>query len=130
MGEVGALEEERFGGRLGEGVGEAIAEVQGGGVAATFAKIAVGFASDACLGFGDRLNEEFGGADEVVEAAAGDRVAATVNYGGGFDVVDGGDAPGLGGGDGLGKRVRFGLIAEDGDEGGRVDDHRGKPLSS
>src|SRR5690348_8036239 len=66
-----ALEQERLAHRLGEGVGETIAEIQLSRVRAAFAEIAIGCAGDIRMFPGDRLDCDPRRGDRVVEAAAG-----------------------------------------------------------
>ena len=48
-------------------------------MATAFAEIAVGLSRNSSLGFGYRLNDDLRLSDEIVEAAAGDRITARVN---------------------------------------------------
>ena len=48
-------------------------------MATAFAEIAVGLSRNSSLGFGYRLNGDLRLSDEIVEAAAGDRITARVN---------------------------------------------------
>src|ERR1700688_516511 len=90
--EVIALEEERLAGELGEGIGEAIAEVEPCRMAAAAAEVAVGLARDARLALAHRLDGECRHAEELVETAAGDGIAAAVYDDGGLDEIDRRDA--------------------------------------
>jgi hypothetical protein len=48
-------------------------------MATAFAEIAVGLSRNSSLGFGYRLNDDLRLSDEVVEAAAGDRLASMMS---------------------------------------------------
>ena len=52
------------------------------------AEIPVGFTRDPCLGVGNWLDDKLGFFDEIVKAAAGDRIAASVNNDCRFDEID------------------------------------------
>src|SRR5260370_23656185 len=81
MAEVVSLEQQGFSGSFRQRVCEAVPEVQSGLVAAAFAEVPVGVPGDAGLIEGHRLDAQFRGFDELVEATAGDRVPARVdNY--------------------------------------------------
>jgi len=54
---------------------------------AAAAIIAVRFTSETCLNFGDRLNSYLGIAQQVIESAAQDRIAAAVYNGASFNVA-------------------------------------------
>ena len=84
MEEVVAFVEERFAGFTGEGVGETVAQIQFGFVAATFAKVTVGLAGDAGLRFSDGLNGDAKGDQKIVEFLAQDRIPVCINHRRGF----------------------------------------------
>ena len=130
MGEVISLEQQRFSGGLRKGVREAVPEVQAGLVAATLPEITVGVPGDPSLVVCHRLDLQLSSIDQLVETAAGDRVAARVDHHRGLQVVSGGDPSDLGPLDGHGHVTGIILGAEDCDESGRVDDQVGSPRSS
>jgi hypothetical protein len=74
--EVVPFEQQCFSGGLGQGIREAVPEVQAGLVAAALAEIAVGVTRDAGLFSGHWFDVQFRGLHEFVEAAAGDRAPA------------------------------------------------------
>lgn len=93
-GEVVALEEDGFAGGAGEGVREAVAEVEVGGVAAAPAKVSVGLAGDARLLGGDGLDADAEPVEQIIETATEQGVFPAVdddvgfNEGAGRDLVD------------------------------------------
>src|SRR5208282_694343 len=127
--EVIALEQNRLARGFGKGIGEAVAKIQPGRVPAPLAEIAIGFARNPRLGFGNRLDDDIGLLKELVKPPAGHRIAASINHDCGLDVIDCRNATAAGAGNRLGIRRSFRLIAKDGDERGRIDNHRGSPFS-
>ncbi len=63
---------------------------------AAFAEIAIGRARDLRLRRGHRFDDDLGRGDEIVEPPRRDGIAAGIDHDGGFDEIDGADAP-LGG---------------------------------
>lgn len=77
---VVAFEEQRFSGNLGEAISEAIAEVQLRRMSASFTEVPVGFPRNPGLPLSDGFDREFPDTKQVVEAAAGDRVAVSRKF--------------------------------------------------
>src|SRR5579864_7809058 len=69
--EIVALEQQRFGSRASERVGEAVAEIEARRMPAAAAVIAVGLARDVDLFLGDRLDSHAQLGHQIVEAASG-----------------------------------------------------------
>jgi hypothetical protein len=127
--EIVAFKEDWFRDLFGQGIGKAIPEIQARRMAAALAEIAISFASNARLRFSDRLHDEFRHAEEIVESPARNGIPAAVDDHGGFDVIDSRNAASLRGGNGIGKGPRFRFVAENGDDRGGIDNHRGRPCS-
>ena len=70
LAEIVPFEEQRFACRLGESVGETVAEVQLRRVPATFAEVAIGLPRDSGLRFRHWLDYQVGRPQQVVKAAA------------------------------------------------------------
>jgi hypothetical protein len=85
--EIVALEQERLAARAGEPIGEAIAEVEPGRMAAPLAEIAIGCVGDLGLLGGDRFDDDSGLGNGFVEAPAGDRAPRAIDDDGGFEIV-------------------------------------------
>ena len=79
MAEVVSLEQQCFSGGLCQGVREAVAEVEAGLVAAALPEIAIGVPGDTGLIVCHRFDTQFRDIDELIEAPAGDGVAARVD---------------------------------------------------
>src|SRR5580658_3136980 len=79
MAEVVSFEQQGFPGSFRQRVREAVPEVQSGLVAAAFAEIPVRVPGDASLIKGHRLDSQFRGLNELVEATAGDWITARVD---------------------------------------------------
>src|SRR5215469_12696742 len=90
--EIVSLEQERLAGRLSQRVGEAVAEVQPGRMAAAAAEITIGGARDLCVLGGHHFDPYRGLGDDLVKAAAGDRVARSIDDDRGFQVIRRGEA--------------------------------------
>ena len=88
MREIITLEQQRLARGPRKGVGKATPEIQPRWMPAASTEIPVGFARDPCLGFGNWLDDKLGFFDEIVKAAAGDRIAASVNNDCRFDEID------------------------------------------
>jgi hypothetical protein len=127
--EVIALEEQRLTGSFCERVSEAVAEIQFGGMSAAFTEITIGLARNSRLSFGDGFNNDACFFDKIIEASAGNRIAASVDHQRGFNEVGGGHATYRVSLDRERAISRFGFVAKDCDKRRRVDD-RGKPRSS
>src|SRR5207244_3656229 len=93
MAEVVSLEQQRFSGGLRQGVCEAISEVEAGLVAAALPEIAIGVPGDTSLVVCHRFDPQLCDIDQLIEAPAGDGVAARVDDDGGLQVVSSGDPP-------------------------------------
>jgi hypothetical protein len=90
--------------RLGQGVGEAVPEIQLGRMSAALTEITVGLASNARLGFVNRLDDKLCLPEEIVKPSARNRISAPIDNDRCFDVADRGNAaPGR-----VGNRVRTG----------------------
>jgi hypothetical protein len=85
--EVVSLEQQCFSAGLRQGVREAVPEVQAGLVAAALPEIAVCVPGNTSLVVCHRFDAQFGGVDQFVEAAAGDRVAARVDDDSGLQIA-------------------------------------------
>jgi hypothetical protein len=92
VGEVLTLVEKRLASDASQRVGEAIAEVQLRGVATALAVVAVGGSGESGLLGCDLDDLEADLVDEVVVAAAGDRVATTVDDDGCLQPRSGGES--------------------------------------
>ena len=127
MHEIIALEQKRFARCLCQRIGEAIAKIQACLVAAAFAVVPIGDAGQFRLFRRHRFNRHARAADQVVKPLAGNGIAGSVDDHRCLQVVCSGEAARLGAvGQRAGEARRIGLIAQDGDECGCVDDHRGK----
>jgi hypothetical protein len=76
---VVALEQERLAAGAGERKGETVAEVEARRMAAVFAEIAIGRAGDLGLLAVDRLDDDAGARDQIVEASRQQWVAVGVD---------------------------------------------------
>jgi hypothetical protein len=130
MAEVVSLEQQCFSGGLRQGVREAVSEVEAGLVGAALPEIAIGVPGDTSLVVGKRFDLQFRDIDELIEAPAGNGVAARVDDDCGLQVVGGGDPPGRCSLDGKSHFTGVIFGTKDCDEGGCVDDHAGSPRSS
>jgi hypothetical protein len=128
--EVVALEQQGFSGGLRQGVREAISEVEAGLVAAALPEIAIGVPGDTGLVVCHRFDPQFRDVDKLIEAPAGDGVAARVDDDRGLQVTGSGDPPGRCSLDGMSHLAGIVFGAENRYEGGGVDDHAGSPRSS
>jgi hypothetical protein len=99
-------------------------------VAAALPEIAIGVPGDTGLVVGNRFDTQFRDIDQLIEAPAGDGVAARVDDDRGLQVVSRGDPPRRCSLDGMSHFTGIIFAAENGYEGGRVDDHAGSPRSS
>jgi hypothetical protein len=128
--EIVPLEQRRLARRTRQGVSKAVAEIQPCRVTAAPAKIAICLARYLRLDLGNRFDDQLRLLDEIVKAAAGDRVPASINDDCAFDKIRSRNAA-LGSClNGFGAGRRLGLIAKDRDQRRCVDDHRGNLLSS
>src|SRR5262249_4910030 len=66
------LEQQRLSCRARQGISKAVAEIQPRRVTAAPAEVAIGFARDPRLDFGDRFDDQLRLVDEVIKTAAGD----------------------------------------------------------
>jgi hypothetical protein len=89
VGEIVALEQQRFTCELCKRIGKAIVEIQLGRMAAPFAEIAIGVACNSSLGFGHGLNDDVRRFDQVVEPPARHGVTARVYNYRGFHEISG-----------------------------------------
>ena len=89
MGEVIALEQQWLARDPGEGIGEAIAEIQPRRMAASFAEIPVRLPRDPCLRLRDGLDFELCLSHEIIKAPTGDRVVTGVYDDRCFDEIGG-----------------------------------------
>jgi hypothetical protein len=88
--EVESLEQERFSGRLREGVGEAVAKVQPRGMTAASPEVSECRAADARLFGGHRLDDNSRNFYQLVQPSAGHRITAGVYDDGDLQEVRGG----------------------------------------
>jgi hypothetical protein len=86
---------------FGQGVGEAIPEIQTRRMPAALAEIAVGFAGNSCLGLGNRLDNELCLSEEIVKPSARDGIPAFIDHNCCLDVIDGRNAAAACTGNGL-----------------------------
>ena len=84
-----AFEQQRFPGDLRQGVGKAIAEIKPCWMATSLTEIAICLSRNSNLRFGDRLNNYLSLFDQIIEAPAGDRIAACVYDECSFDKIAG-----------------------------------------
>ena len=115
VGEVATFEEQRLSEVFGQSVGEAIGEVEPGGVAAAFTKVTIRLACDVSLAFGDGFDGYFALTNQIVEFAADDGVADAVDHHSGFNVIRRRDAA-VALCDGASELGSVGLTAKDGDD--------------
>jgi len=87
--EVRSLEQQLFAGRLREGVGKAVSEVQLCRVATAFTEVAEGFPSDPRLVLGDGFDRDLRDAEQLIDAPARDWIVGAVDDGRGLDVARG-----------------------------------------
>ncbi len=127
---VAADEEEGLSDRLRQGIGEAIAEVELGRVAAPLAEVAVCVPANARLLGGDRLDTDPRDSDQFVEASARDGIPARVDDDRCLEEGPRGDASHVRLLDCCCHGGRFGLCPQDRQDRRGVDDHRGSPRSS
>jgi hypothetical protein len=128
--EVGALVQEWLVERFGEGVGEAVAEVEGSGVAA-FAELPVCFASDVYLLNRDGLQGNPRLSEKILEGDPGNGVAAVADHDCSFEIRCYGNVllPSALDGAQVFRSIRF--VEQYCNDGRAVDHHqRGKPSSS
>jgi hypothetical protein len=88
MGEILALEQQWFAADPRQRISEAIPEIETSRMAAASTEIPVGLPRDPSLPLGNWLDFEAGFADQIIEAPAGDRVAATVHDNRSLDEID------------------------------------------
>jgi len=120
MHEIAAQEEQRLVQIPGERVGETVTEVKLGGMAASLTKITIRLAGETGLGLGYGDDRDTRRSQEVIEAAAGHRIAAPVDYRANLHEVGGRKAPVHGLGQRLGHDRCFRLGPQNGDEGGGI----------
>ena len=87
--EVRSFEEQLFAGRLREGVGEAVSEVQLCGVTAAFAEVAECLAGDPRLVLGDGFDRDLRDDEQLVDAAARDGIVGAGDDRRGLDLARG-----------------------------------------
>jgi hypothetical protein len=85
--EVLADKEERLVERLRQGVGEAVAKIEPGWVATTFAEAPVSIAGNPRLMHGNRLDGDVELLDDLIELRGGARVRLAINDDGGLEKV-------------------------------------------
>src|SRR5258708_35810496 len=96
-------------------------------MSAALTEIAKGLACDSRLSFGDWFNGNVRFSDKIVEAAAGDRISASVDHQRGFNEVGSGQAPDRISLDRAGAVLRIRFVTKDCEHGRRCDVHRGSP---
>src|SRR5271157_5988650 len=106
--EILPLEEKRFAGDLGERIGEAIAEIQPGRVAA-LAEVEEGLARQMRLLNGERFDDDVGSAEKSITLTAGVRPNLAFNDDGEFNKVCGAHQAAVGVVDKLGVEGDFGF---------------------
>ena len=129
QGEIVSLEQEGFARRSAKRVGETVAKVQARLVPA-FAEVEKSLPSQLALLDGDGLDDEARAAEEGVGLARAVRTELALDHHREFDMVRHADPADVGRADAFNEVSRLRLPVEDGDEGGRVDDHLGRPCSS
>jgi hypothetical protein len=122
--EVGALGEYWFAGRFGQGIYQAVAEIEGGGVVTFSVSAPRGTSEVGLFGVhGDDLQTRAD--DEEIELAAGGFPLPGFQNDSSFEHSAGGDQARSGSGNRGEKFLTFRLGEENGSEGGRVDNHLG-----
>src|SRR5712664_278177 len=129
LAEAIAFEEKGFSGRFGEGIGETVAEIEAGGMAA-FAVVGVALASQECLLFSDRLDGNARTTEKRVALAYSMVANPAFRNDGSLDKGCGGNSAVRRGGNGLNENLESRLAENDGENGGCVQDHFGRPFSS
>ena len=127
--EILPLEEERLAGDLGERIGEAVAEIQPGRVAA-LAEIEEGLARDMRLLDGERFDDDVSSAEKNITLTAGVWPNLAFNDDGELKEVCGAHQTMVGVVDELNVEGGVGFPKKDGSERGSVQDHLGRPRSS
>src|SRR5216683_2654906 len=96
----------------------------------TFTEITVGLARNSCLSLTDRFDNNARFFYKIIEAPAGNRIAASIDHERGFNEVGGGHASCRISLDRESAIFRLRFVAKDCDKRRRIDDHRGSPRSS
>src|SRR5690606_35942911 len=130
VGKVVALVEQRIATLGGEGVGEAIAEVEPRRVAAAPAEVAIGLAGDAGLCRGHRSDVDAQPIEQKVQPVAECRIPVAVDDDRRFKIVAGRHRCLRLLGDQRDQPRSLGFIPNDCDNGRAVDNHFGSPSSS
>jgi len=127
--EILPFEEESLAGDLGERIGEAVAEIQPGRVAA-LAKVEEGLARDVRLLDGERFDDDVSSAEKNITLTAGVWPNLAFNDDGELKEVCGAHQTMVGVVDELNVEGGVGFPKKDGGERGSVQDHLGRPRSS
>lgn len=113
-----------------ERVGEAVAKVQPRWMPAAHTEVPIGLAAESRVFLRHWLDGDVGDLEEIIEPAAGDRVAARVGDDRRLERIRRGNPAGGRFSERLGTRQRLWLVAEDGQERGGVNNYRGSLRSS
>jgi hypothetical protein len=127
--EVVPLEKERLAGVLGQRVGEAIAEIQSGGVTA-LAEVVEGLARKVRVLHCDGLDDDAGPAEKHIALANCLRANLAFDDDGEFQEVSSADQAAVCVMNDLGVLGGLWFVEENGGEGRGVEDHLGRPRSS
>jgi predicted RNase H-like HicB family nuclease len=127
--EILAFEEQRLSCALRKRIGEAVTEVQSGGVTA-LAEIEEGLARHVRLLDRYRFDDDAGSAEKYIALTAGVRSNLGFDDDGEFQEICGADQAAISGVDELGEQSGFGLPEKDGGERGGIQNHLGRPRSS
>jgi hypothetical protein len=73
------LKRQRLTGSFCKRIGKAVAEIQFGRMSAAFTEITISLARKSRLSLGDRFNKDPCFCDKIVEAPAGNRIAASID---------------------------------------------------
>src|ERR1700687_4731630 len=87
MPEIIPLEQDRLAHRLCKSVSETVAEIQRRLVSAPLAEIPVRFTCNSRLDLGNRLDAQRRLLEEFVKPSARNRISATINHGGRFQII-------------------------------------------
>ena len=129
MAKIISLEQERFALLFRQRISEAIPKIKARTMPA-FAEIAIRLAGNFCLPVGHCLDDNLRFAEEVIEAAAGDGIAAAIDHNGSLNITNRRNATRLGPVHGLRHHWRLRFGPQNGDDGRRIEDHFGSPFSS
>ena len=123
------LNRSRFARRSGERVGETVAKIQARLVPA-FAEVEKSLPGEVTLLKGDGLDDNARAPEEGFRLASAVRAELALDRHRELDMVCDTDPADVGGVDAFDEVSRLRLPIEDGDEGGRIEDHFGRPCSS